>query len=138
MEKLIGREAERKILNEALASREAELIAVFGRRRVGKTFLIRSVYKGRMVFEISGIHQAKLSEQLENFSLALQKATGNTILPAALNNWIKALDVLQEYLSTRLRKEKSAIFLRISLPTYAEICLTQVLDRSKNSLLCIF
>lgn len=110
MEKLIGREAERKILNAALASREAELIAVYGRRRVGKTFLIRTVYKDRMVFEISGIHQAKLSEQLENFSLALQKASRNTILPAIPNNWIKAFDALQQYLITRLSKEKSVVF----------------------------
>lgn len=84
-------------MNAALASREA-------------AFLIRSVYEDRMVFEILGIHQARLSEQLENFSLALQKATRNTILPAAPNNWIKALDVLQQYLATRLCKEKSVIF----------------------------
>ncbi len=44
MEKLIGRDAEKKILMEALQS-EAELIAIYGRRRVGKTFLIRSVFK---------------------------------------------------------------------------------------------
>jgi AAA+ ATPase superfamily predicted ATPase len=110
MEKLIGREAEKINLSNALVSKEAELIAIYGRRRVGKTFLIRMSYKSKIVFEISGIHQAKLSEQLENFSLSLQKATGNTILPAVPNNWIKAFYILQQYLTTRLGKEKSVIF----------------------------
>ena len=40
MERLIGRKAEIDILNEALTSNGAELVAVYGRRRVGKTFLI--------------------------------------------------------------------------------------------------
>jgi len=39
-ETIIGRDAEKKILKEMLSSKEAELIAVLGRRRVGKTFLI--------------------------------------------------------------------------------------------------
>lgn len=110
MEKLVGREIETKILNAALLSKEAELIAVYGRRRVGKTFLIRSVYKDRLVFEISGIHKAKLSDQLENFSLALKKASGNTIAPAIPGNWIKAFDVLQQHLATKLNKQKLVVF----------------------------
>lgn len=41
-ERIIGREAEKKILKEMLSSKEAELIAILGRRRIGKTFLIRN------------------------------------------------------------------------------------------------
>jgi AAA+ ATPase superfamily predicted ATPase len=49
MEQLTGREEEKKILLKSLSSPEAELIAVLGRRRVGKTFLIRSVCKDNLV-----------------------------------------------------------------------------------------
>ncbi|HJV20578.1 MAG TPA: ATP-binding protein [Sediminibacterium sp.] len=50
MEELIGRRAEKQILEDALTSKSPELIAVYGRRRVGKTFLIRSVYQKHLVF----------------------------------------------------------------------------------------
>ncbi len=65
MEKLVGRVQEKKILENALASSGAELIAVYGRRRVGKTFLIRSVYEKYLRFEFTGVHNATMQEQLE-------------------------------------------------------------------------
>jgi len=48
---LIGREEERKILLDALNTGQSELIAIYGRRRIGKTFLIRQVYAQRVNFE---------------------------------------------------------------------------------------
>ena len=51
MEDFIGRSAEIKILTDALMSPQAELIAVYGRRRVGKTYLIRSVYAKHIAFD---------------------------------------------------------------------------------------
>ena len=50
----IGRNAEKEILREALQSPEAEMVAVVGRRRVGKTFLIKTAYEKRIVFSASG------------------------------------------------------------------------------------
>jgi uncharacterized protein len=41
---IIGRDAEKKILKDMLATGEAELIAILGRRRIGKTFLVRKFY----------------------------------------------------------------------------------------------
>jgi AAA+ ATPase superfamily predicted ATPase len=110
MEKLIGREIEQKILQEALASTQAELVAVYGRRRVGKTFLIRAVYEEQIVFELSGIHEAKLSVQLENFSLSLQRASGSQIPIAVPRNWLQAFAILQQYLSGKPRKKKAVLF----------------------------
>jgi uncharacterized protein len=45
MEKLIGREKEIKFLMEAYQGNEPQFLAVFGRRRVGKTFLIKSLLR---------------------------------------------------------------------------------------------
>lgn len=56
---ITGREKEQKILNDALLSNESELIAIYGRRRVGKTFLIREYYKTHIVFDMIGIKKAK-------------------------------------------------------------------------------
>src|SRR4051812_13701134 len=110
MEKLIGRETEQKILKEALASTQAELVAVYGRRRVGKTFLIRAVYGEQIVFELSGIHEAKLSVQLENFSLSLQSAIGSKVPIAVPRNWLQAFSILQQYLTGKPGKKKAVVF----------------------------
>ena len=74
MEIIIGREEEKKMLEDKLRSGEAELIAIYGRRRVGKTFLVRNFYHKYLAFELTGIHEASLSDQLLNFSMALKEA----------------------------------------------------------------
>ena len=56
--KLIGRKGELKILEEALLSESAEMIAVIGRRRVGKTFLINLAYENRIDFKFTGIQNS--------------------------------------------------------------------------------
>jgi uncharacterized protein len=110
MEKLIGRTDECRILTDALNSPDAELIAVYGRRRVGKTFLIHSFYESNLIFEFSGIHEASMDDQLLNFSLAMKKAAGSKARPAVPANWIDAFYSLQEYLSSKLNTRKSVIF----------------------------
>lgn len=78
MEKqFIGREKERKILHNALVSREAEMVAVIGRRRVGKTFLIQTALKDNIVFEITGTQNAPASERLENFADVMTELIGS-------------------------------------------------------------
>lgn len=51
---LIGRSAEIAVLEKAWQSDEAEMVAVIGRRRVGKTFLVRQCYADKIVFEMTG------------------------------------------------------------------------------------
>ncbi len=63
MRDFIGREAEQALLKEALTSPEAELVAVFGRRRVGKTFLIRHAYAKQMAFEFAGMKDTSVRVQ---------------------------------------------------------------------------
>jgi AAA+ ATPase superfamily predicted ATPase len=110
MEILVGRIAEEKILSEALTSVSAELIAVFGRRRVGKTFLIRSVYAKHLVFELSGVHNATAGEQLLNFSQAMALSIGLPVPIAAPKNWTEAFWVLKEFLTPVLKKRKTVVF----------------------------
>jgi AAA+ ATPase superfamily predicted ATPase len=54
MERIIGRIPELKQLQQLLESPDAELLAIYGRRRVGKTFLDRNAYEKQMIFGISG------------------------------------------------------------------------------------
>ena len=63
----IGRHKEREMLLKILENREPEMVSVIGRRRVGKTFLIRSVYEQHIDFELTGIQNASLQQQLTHF-----------------------------------------------------------------------
>lgn len=73
---LIGRKDEKEKLGRALASTEAEFVAVYGRRRVGKTFLVREFFGEAIRFELTGMHGVSMRDQLANFASALARAKG--------------------------------------------------------------
>lgn len=110
MEKLVGRKDEKQILENALSSNSAELIAVFGRRRVGKTFLVRSVFEKHIVFEFSAVHNANMREQLEGFSKAFKKAMNIPLALAVPTNWLEAFEQLENFLTPIVTKKKAVVF----------------------------
>jgi len=91
---LIGREKEQETLRRALQSNQAELVAIIGRRRVGKTHLIGSVYADKIRFETSGVQNASLKEQLNNFQFQLKKAFGSLVPEQPLKTWQEAFFTL--------------------------------------------
>jgi hypothetical protein len=109
METVVGRREETKILDYKLSTPSPELIAVYGRRRVGKTYLIRTHLKKNIVFELTGIHGAKMDEQLKNFSLALGKAINSPAPIATAESWLEAFYDLDKYLLDKLDTEKPAV-----------------------------
>lgn len=108
--KLIGRKDEQKILGKALSSPEAEMVAVIGRRRVGKTFLIKTAYEGHISFEITGIQNAPYQEQLQNFIQQLNKVSANEIPIPVPHNWLEAFHLLTIFLEKRNRDTKQVVF----------------------------
>ena len=109
MEAIVGRIEEKKILNYKLTTQSAELIAVYGRRRVGKTYLIRTYLKDSLVFEMTGIHGAKLTDQLKNFSLALGFAIKSQAPIAIADSWLQAFYDLDRYLLDKLDPNNPAV-----------------------------
>jgi hypothetical protein len=94
---IVGREDERKELELAFKSPNAELIAIYGRRRVGKTFLIRQHYRDHVIFEAVGLHDGNFSRQLVNFHASLRLAFPQmTMLPP--KNWLEAFELLRDAL----------------------------------------
>ena len=90
---LIGREKEQQILKEALTDEYSQFIAVYGRRRVGKTFLIRESYDYHFTFQFTGAAKTHTKKQLARFRMAL-KEHGLTDLPPVLTNWMTAFSEL--------------------------------------------
>ncbi len=109
METFIGREQELKRIRTQLASDKSEFIAVYGRRRVGKTMLIRTAAEDHFCFFVTGIYQRPRNEQLINFAIALQRASGSSEL-SIRNNWILAFYDLSRYIES-LPKGKKIIFI---------------------------
>lgn len=106
-----GREDEIKILEKQLKLPQSAFVAVYGRRRIGKTYLIRQVYAKQIVFECSGLNEKNTSQQLENFYLELgrvykKKKTGQP--PAS---WLQAFDLLKQYMNSLKSASKKIIFL---------------------------
>jgi uncharacterized protein len=108
MGKLVGRFSEKRMLQSALETDRSELIAVYGRRRVGKTFLIRQVYEGRILFELSGLHNGSLRDQLTNFQQRLASKGSELKRPGT---WLEAFGQLEQHLSGLKTKKKKVIFI---------------------------
>ncbi|MEZ4826050.1 MAG: ATP-binding protein [Bacteroidia bacterium] len=109
---LIGREKEKSILNEALHSAGAEMVAVIGRRRVGKTFLIKTVYKEQTIFEITGLQDAPVEKQLDHFNFTLAKYAQSDIPIEKAKSWLDAFILLTYVLKKKLEESegKKVIF----------------------------
>jgi AAA+ ATPase superfamily predicted ATPase len=108
---LIGRAEEKKILENALQSSKSEMVSVIGRRRVGKTFLVKSVYRANIDFELTGIQHATRREQLRNFMLQISKYSEGRFPVTEPKDWLEAFYILTKFLELKKRPEKMVVFL---------------------------
>ena len=91
---MIGRIDEQRRLREAFESKYSEFVAVYGRRRVGKTFLVREQFHYKFTFQHTGLARKSTREQLQSFQLSLRRQ-GYTKAPLP-GNWIEAFDMLKD------------------------------------------
>lgn len=106
---LIGRIQEKEQLLETLHSNQSEFVAVYGRRRVGKTFLIRETYNYRFTFQHTGLANSNMQKQLKNFKASLQKA-GMKKIPR-ITCWLDAFFALEQFLENIEKEQRKIIFL---------------------------
>ena len=105
---IIGREYEQKLIQERCESSKAELIAIYGRRRVGKTFLVRKMFNDQFAFSFIGMYEVERAVQLEQFRMALEQYSKQAV--PRLKTWFEAFAALREYLSGISQQDPIVLF----------------------------
>lgn len=96
---MIGRQKEIEILQKAFESPKPELVAILGRRRVGKTYLVRTFFQEKIDFEIVGLKDGTKEQQLRNFGYSLKSVKKLDTLTVP-QDWLEAFYLLTEYLES--------------------------------------
>lgn len=106
---IIGREHEQDILRHCVESQRAEFIAVYGRRRIGKTYLVKQYFNDAFDFYTSGIYKVSRTEQLKRWQVQLNRYSGKK--RSRPKDWFEAFDQLRDYLESRYNDEKLLLFI---------------------------
>ncbi|MEM9849059.1 MAG: ATP-binding protein [Bacteroidota bacterium] len=110
---IIGRKKELELLDKIMASEKAEFLAVYGRRRVGKTFLIYEYLQSHFVFSFSGAFEKSKSVQLGNFFREYLRFTKGNKETAPPKDWGTAFSYLTDYLYEKQKQsdQKLVVFI---------------------------
>lgn len=106
---IIGRHHEQDILRMCIDSPKAEFIAVYGRRRIGKTFLVKQYFDEKFDFFATGVYKASRPEQLSHWQEQLRKASG--VKREKPKNWNEAFSQLQDFVESLGPERKVVVFI---------------------------
>jgi uncharacterized protein len=107
----IGREEEFKALQNLTQSENADLIAIIGRRRVGKTYLVKNAFKNQFDFHITGVKNADKGVMIKAFVTKIEELSRSKFPIAIPDNWLDAFRLLKNYLISIKNKKKKVVFL---------------------------
>ena len=96
---LVGRDEELRTLDEAFRSGRPEFVAVYGRRRIGKTHLVRKAFGNRFAFEHAGLSNVGMAGQLAEFARSLKRSFGRPV--DTPKSWFDAFELLRDALTRR-------------------------------------
>jgi AAA+ ATPase superfamily predicted ATPase len=106
---IIGRKDEMALLEKCIRSKKPEFLAVYGRRRVGKTFLIKEYFKNNFAFYMTGSANTTMRGQLENFHDALLEYGSDEL--DAIEGWPVAFRRLKKLLMKDTSEQKKVVFI---------------------------
>ena len=107
---LIAREQECARLQKCLESDRSELVTIYGRRRVGKTYLVDEFFNQKYDFTCVGVHRGTKAVQLRNFAKQLKRAMGTKTMPK-FADWMDAFDAMEDYLASLPEGRKKVVFI---------------------------
>jgi uncharacterized protein len=107
---MVGRKQQIETMQETLRIKKSSFVAVTGRRRVGKTYLIEQVYATNLCLLVTGIQAADKQTQINNFTQKIAEYAGKQIVVPP-KNWQQVFSELKNYLKTLPKNKKQVIFL---------------------------
>lgn len=110
---LIAREEEVRILKKLHASDKAEFLALYGRRRVGKTYLIRNFFENKkdvVFFNVTGSKNGSMFEQLAHFTDQISKVFYDGVNLQPQKNWDETFKSLTVILEKQPKDKKIILF----------------------------
>jgi uncharacterized protein len=107
----VGRTEEVATLQSLQNSDRADLLAIIGRRRIGKTYLVKNAYKNQFAFHITGVKNADKKVMIKAFVAKIEELSESKFPLAAPDNWLDAFRLLKNYLLTLKGKSKKVVFL---------------------------
>ncbi len=105
---IIGRKKEIETLKNIYNDNKSHFVAIYGRRRIGKTYLVNEVFKNDMIFHHSGVANGTLKEQLFAFKASLKNC--NYLKDVKITNWFEAFEELKD-LIRESQTERKIIFI---------------------------
>lgn len=109
MNNLVGRKRECERLDICMKAATAQLVVVYGRRRVGKTFLVNQFFKNKLEFKVTGAYGQPKEIQLRNFADELNRRSEKERTNP--KDWIQAFNYLREYIEELSSGEKHVFFI---------------------------
>jgi len=106
---IVGRDKEKAALKAYYESNSPEFLVVYGRRRVGKTFLIREYFGGKFTFYVTGLANGKREDQLRAWSIAIRNSFNRADDEA--DNWLDAFALLRRKLEGGIKSKRKIIFI---------------------------
>lgn len=130
MVKIVGREDEVQTLRSFLESDRPEFLAIYGRRRIGKTYLIRSFFEGEDVifFNVTGTKDGLLSDQIAHFTKQIGDVFYRGVQLKSGKNWDKTFEILTDAFKTIQNKKIILFFDEFPWMATKNSKLLQVLD----------
>ncbi len=118
---LVGRLPEQEILENICASKHAEFLAIYGRRRIGKTFLIKHFFSKKkcIFFHATGVKDGALAEQIARFIKAISETFYKGSEIKEQTNWLDAFDALTDAINKHTDEDKKIIVFLDELPWMA-------------------
>lgn len=113
---MIGRQEEIAIMNALLRSDKSEMLAIIGRRRIGKTYLISQAYQEHIVFDFTGTQYGDRDVQLEKFTAKLSSYYPASLPLKSPENWFHAFEMLKNYLLSLQKSNKKRVVFLDELP----------------------
>lgn len=114
MDNIIGRDAEIGKLKALSGSPRSEFVALYGRRRVGKTFLINQVFKNQFAFKMTGVIEGTLKDQFTAFSDAMEEFGYD--MPEKPKDWMTAFVMLKNAMKKTVKSDERYIIFIDELP----------------------